>query len=46
MLTLQQSRGGVALRQLNVDGGILDVTEVTDLSYGESEVKYMPEGKH
>ena len=32
------------LRQLNVDGGILDVTDVKDLSYGESEVKYMPEG--
>ena len=31
------------LRQLNVNGGILDVTDVKDLSYGESEVKYMPE---
>ena len=31
------------LRQLNVDGGILDVTKVEDLSFGESEVKYMPE---
>ncbi len=31
------------LRQLNVSGGILDVTDVKDLSYGESEVKYMPE---
>ncbi len=32
------------LRQLNVNGGILDVTDVTDLAHGESEAKYMPEG--
>ncbi len=30
------------LRQLNVTGGILDVTDVTDLG-GENEAKYMPE---
>lgn len=30
------------LRQLNVTGGILDVTDVTDLS-GQNEAKYMPE---
>ena len=32
------------LRQLNVTGGILDVTKVTDLENTENEVKYMPEG--
>jgi len=31
------------LRQLNVSGGILDVTKVTDLANQENEVKYMPE---
>ena len=32
------------LRQLNVTGGILDVTKVTDLENTKNEVKYMPEG--
>ena len=32
------------LRQLNVTGGLLDVTKVTDLENTENEVKYMPEG--
>jgi len=32
------------LRQLSVNGGILDVTDVTDLANQENEVKYMPEG--
>ncbi len=32
------------LRQLNVTGGIMDVTKVTDLATQENEVKYMPEG--
>lgn len=33
------------LRQLNVTGGILDVTDVTDLMNGENEAKYMPENR-
>ena len=31
------------LRQLRVNGGILDVTRIKDLSKGENEAKYMPE---
>ena len=31
------------LRQLRVSGGILDVTDVQDLSVGQNEARYMPE---